>query len=248
MCHLPSQYAFASVNLKSHSLYKSFHTAGGGRTWARYVIQYTGKNVNNVWTPQMTLYNYAVSGAVCDNTVSPRFTSSINAYFPAVRQYEIPAFLQDRGTERNGTSTHYFSPYRTAANTVYSMWDGTNDVGVGAFFQDSQIPGHSLLDYVDCLFNQYDALYAAGGRFFVFMNLAPLDLAPLYANASEGGVGANPYWPDKPTNLTAIAESMREDILLLNRMFFNRIPLEVLLNHRYPGAHFALFDVHRLVR
>lgn len=51
---------------------ESFSTAGGGRTWPRYVVQYTGDIVNGEWVPQMTLYNYAVSGAVCSNEITPR--------------------------------------------------------------------------------------------------------------------------------------------------------------------------------
>lgn len=52
---------------------ESFSTASGGITWPRYVIQYTGSTVNSQWTPQLTLYDYAVSGAVCSNDITPRF-------------------------------------------------------------------------------------------------------------------------------------------------------------------------------
>lgn len=51
---------------------ESFSTAGGGRTWVRYVIQYTGAEVGGQWEPLMTLYDYAVSGAVCSNFITPR--------------------------------------------------------------------------------------------------------------------------------------------------------------------------------
>lgn len=51
---------------------ESFSTAGGGRTWVRYVIQYTGATVGGEWEPSMTLYDYAVSGAVCSNEITPR--------------------------------------------------------------------------------------------------------------------------------------------------------------------------------
>lgn len=51
---------------------ESFNTAGGGRTWPRYVVQYTGDTVNGEWMPQMMLYNYAVGGAVCSNEITPR--------------------------------------------------------------------------------------------------------------------------------------------------------------------------------
>jgi hypothetical protein len=47
--------------------------AGGGRTWPRYVIQYTGAEVGGKWKPSMTLYDYAVSGAVCSNLITPRY-------------------------------------------------------------------------------------------------------------------------------------------------------------------------------
>lgn len=42
------------------------------RPWARYVVQYTGQSVAGSWRPSMTLYNYAVSGAVCSNNITPR--------------------------------------------------------------------------------------------------------------------------------------------------------------------------------
>jgi phospholipase/lecithinase/hemolysin len=51
---------------------ESFSAADGGRVWPRYVIQYTGETVNGQWDPRMTLYNYAVSGAVCSNEITPR--------------------------------------------------------------------------------------------------------------------------------------------------------------------------------
>jgi phospholipase/lecithinase/hemolysin len=55
---------------------ESFSTAGGGRTWPRYVVQYTGSDADGDWVPSMTLYNYAVSGAVCSNYITPRYTST----------------------------------------------------------------------------------------------------------------------------------------------------------------------------
>lgn len=51
---------------------ETFAAPGGGRTWPRYVVQYTGTTTQGQWTPQMTLYNYAVSGAVCSNKITPR--------------------------------------------------------------------------------------------------------------------------------------------------------------------------------
>ena len=211
------------------------------------MVQYAGSTKEGVWAPALTLYNYAVSGAVCSNSLTPRYLSSIGADFPDLAGYELPAFAADLHTERNGTRTPYYQPARTPANTVYSVWDGTNDVGVNALLTDSQVPGASLPAYVDCIYAQYDALYRAGGRFFVLMNLAPLYLAPLYANASEGGVGASGYWPDKPANLTAVYDQMRESVDTVNAIYAYRTPYEALVANRYPGARWALFDVNQLV-
>lgn len=51
---------------------ESFATASGGKTWPRYVVQYAGSNSATEWDPKMTLYDYAVSGAVCSNEITPR--------------------------------------------------------------------------------------------------------------------------------------------------------------------------------
>lgn len=203
--------------------------------------------MNGAFDPQVTLYDYAVSGAVCSNGLTPRLLSSINEDFPSVVEYEFPAFLADEKAVRNGTTEAYFEPALNADNAVYTMWIGTNDVGVGAFLTDSQIPGVMLSNYTDCVFSTFDSLYANGGRYFVLFNLAPLHLAPLYANDTEGGTGRTPYWPDKPDNHTAIAEQMKEYVTTLNDVYKYQLPYEISLANRYPHANFALFDVYSLV-
>ena len=51
---------------------EGLNTASGGRTWPRFVVQYTGKEQGGQWTPGLELYDYAVSGAVCSNEITPR--------------------------------------------------------------------------------------------------------------------------------------------------------------------------------
>lgn len=219
---------------------ESFDAADGGRIWARYVVQYTNES--------LTLYDYAVSGAVCSNQITPRLFGTINAPFPDLDGYEIPAFLADKAQDVNvATGGPYFDPALSDSNAVYAFFDGTNDIGVEAFLTDSQIPGHTLSDYVDCIYNQIDKVYASGGRYFVLFNLAPLQLAALYANASEEGDSSDGYWNPKPTNLTDISERMAEFTTSLNTIFEYRTPFEVLVNNRYPDSHFALFDVNKIV-
>ena len=162
--------------------------------------------------------------------------------------YEIPAFIADKTALRNGTGEAYFATGLTPSNAVYTMWIGTNDLGVNAFLTNSQISGTVLSNYTDCIFGAFDSLYANGGRYFVLFNLAPLHLTPLYANDSQGGVGPVRAWPDKPSNHTAIAEQMQEYVTTLNKVYKYQLPFEVMLSARYPGSNFALFDVYSLVR
>lgn len=162
-------------------------------------------------------------------------------------EYEVPAFLADRGTVRNGTNETYFSPALSSDDAVYSLWIGTNDLGVGAFLTDSQILGKVLTDYTDCVFQVFDQLYASGARKFVLFNNAPLQLAPLYANETLNGVGDNQYWNPKPSNHTAIAETMHEYTTTTNNVFKYQSPYEMLVAGRYPGANLAVFNVWQLL-
>jgi len=205
-------------------------------------VQYTNQNTQ--------LYDYAVSGAVCSNNLTPRWFSAINAPFPDLDGYEVPAFLADKAYGINSaTNTSLFTTALTEDNTVYAIWDGTNDLGYYSFIQNEEAPGATLNDYVSCIFNQVDKLYASGARYFVLMNVAPLELAAIYANASFGGVGDNQYWPDKltyGTNLTAWSERMRMEVADVNAIYQYRTPYEVLLANRYPGSNFALYNVNKL--
>jgi len=152
-------------------------------------------------------YDYAVSGAVCSNNITPRWFALINQNFPSVLEYEIPAFIADGNTNNVATGKPYFSPALTANNAVYAIWIGTNDVGVNAFITDSQVAGKTLTDYINCVYTSMDQLYATGARYFVLMNLAPLQLAPLYASGTPYN-----YWPNKPANFTEVTQKMKVSV------------------------------------
>ncbi|ETN36535.1 uncharacterized protein HMPREF1541_08813 [Cyphellophora europaea CBS 101466] len=229
---------------------ESFATASGGKTWPRYVVQYAGSNSANEWDPKLTLYNYAVSGAVCSNEITPRTFPAIKANFPSVLEYELPAFLADLPSTRNNTTptTAYFTPPLAPTSAAYALWIGTNDLGIWAFLTNSQVPGTTIPDYMSCVFSVLDGLYASGARAFVLMNAAPLHLAPLYANATLHGAGSNQYWPLKnATNATQVAETMHEAVANVNALYRYRTPYEALVAKRYPGASFAVFDVGGLL-
>ena len=161
-------------------------TAGGGITWARWVSDYTGA----------MLYNYGVSGAVCDNNIIYRYLPSVYGPFPDV-VYEVDAFVADVNYINATTQTNTLYKDRKPDNTIYSIWIGTNDLGVGAFLTDSSINKTKISNYVDCIFDRFDSIYETGGRHFVLMNTAPLQLSPLYGMPEAGGLVESHYWPDK---------------------------------------------------
>lgn len=213
----------------------SYHAADGGRVWAEYVKQYTGAN----------LYNYAVSGAVCSNEITPRWFSAINAPFPDIAGYELPAYLADSAYVYPNGTKFMDDP---ADGTVYAIWIGTNDLGYAAFIQDEQVAGTNITTYVDCVYDQLDRVYANGGRFFVIINVAPLNLSPEYGVEGQGGVGSNQYWQDKSDyNITEISGRMLESVVTVNAIYKYRTPYEVELAKRYPGADFAIYNVHDVV-
>jgi hypothetical protein len=213
----------------------NYHSADGGRPWPQYVAQYSGAKI----------YNYAVSGAVCSNDITPRTFASIKADFPDVMGYEVPAYLAD---------SKYVYPNGTKAldvpvdSTVYSMFIGTNDLGNYAFIDDSQVAGKVIPDYIDCVYDQFSRLYDSGARYFVLQNVSPLQLSPQYGLPSKGGLNATQYWPEKITkNTTEVSGRMLETVTTVNDVFKYRTPYEVLLANKYPGAHFALMDMYGLV-
>ncbi|RKU42162.1 hypothetical protein DL546_001208 [Coniochaeta pulveracea] len=206
-------------------------TASGGRTWPQYVQDLTGA----------TLRDYAVSGATCSNLIVDREAAWIHRDFPSVLEDEIPGFKADVAFK-----TLY--PNRTAKNTVYALWIGTNDVGYGGFLSDSEAPGSTLTTYVDCVWTVFDNIYQTGGRRFVLLNLAPLDLSPLYSPQSEGGIGDSQYWGNKTAyNETEYQQKMKQYTTTLNTVFDYGVPFQTTVKNRWPQASVTIFNVHQLL-
>lgn len=187
-------------------------TASGGLSWGQLVQQTTG----------VAYFDYAISGAVCSNAITPRFSRALGKIFPAVIEDELPSFIADTAfPELYGNST--------ADNTVYALWIITNDVGVNAILTDSQIAGTNITTYIECVWSVFDVIYLTGGRRFVLLNAAPLQLTPLYASPSDLGAGDNQYWKNKTAyNTTEYAEKMLEVSCNWARIF-----LQHLLTHAW---------------
>ncbi|OTB15746.1 carbohydrate esterase family 16 protein [Daldinia sp. EC12] len=211
-------------------------TASGGYTWPHFASQQLGA----------TTYNYAVSGATCSNEIVYRYLESINGPFPSVIDYEIPAFLADVEYALGAKNSTFLSN-RKPNNTVYTLWIGTNDLGVRAFLTDSQQPGTTISNFTDCIWSVFDTIYSTGGRHFVLFNEAPLDQSPLYASTHNGGVGDNQYWENKTSyNTTEFEQKMLEYTTSVNTIFSYGAPFQLLVEARWPGASFTIFNIHQL--
>jgi hypothetical protein len=210
---------------------QSNETSTGGRAWPSYVQQYSGVN----------LYDYAVSGAVCDSVTA-------NTRRSGIKQDQMSSFLTDNSYRDNRTGSRAL--INPSDETVYAIWIGTNDLGYGGFLTEVQPDGMPLTYFTDCVYEQLDRLHAVGARAFVLMNIAPLDLCPEYARPENGGEETGQYWANKAgydTNVTRSSEKMRQYFTMVNEVFEYRTPFELLLANRYPGSRFAVYDVHALV-
>jgi len=182
------------------------------------------------------LYDYAVSGAVCDNKMIYRYLSAISGPFPDV-VYEVDAFVADTKYINATTKTNTLYTNRKPENTVYAMWIGTNDLGSYAFLTDSSLNQTVIPDYVDCIFDRFDTIYQNGGRNFVLMNTAPLQLSPMYGMPAAGVlfqliIGQTRFVSSlalkvpcvstdfkKLANITEVSGKMKEYTSLVNAIF-----------------------------
>ncbi|KAK2756084.1 hypothetical protein FQN54_005491 [Arachnomyces sp. PD_36] len=211
----------------------SNNTATGGYSWVHYVAE-SGVN----------LYNYAVGGAVCSDKITP--VTLLDFLVPAFVEYEIPAYFADKKyTDPDSGEKIIDAP---ANETVYSIWIGTNDLANLGFLSDAQVEGKTISDSIECVYSALDELYAHGARYFVLMNIPPLQLAPLWATPERDGIqGENWAWPDKPANITRVSYRAWQEVDMVNYAYKYQTPYEMLIAERYPEARFALMDMNGLI-
>ena len=205
--------------------------SGGGLTWAQFVGNYTGASI----------YDYASSGAACSSEIISRVNTGNGLDFASVADIQLPKFKSDTPTKLYKNAN--------AKNTVYGLWIGTNDLGVGAFLTDSQHAGTDLTSYVNCIWSAFDTIYKAGGRRFVLLNNNALQVTPLYQDPAKGGAGNNNgYWPNKESyNMTEYNQKIAEYVATTNRLMDYGAPFNLLVKRRWPHASFALYNVHDLL-
>lgn len=168
-----------------------------------------------------SLYPFARGGATCSD--SWKIMDSIS-----VMEAQIPAF-EDKKLAL------------PAEETVYSLWIGTNDVGAGALLTGSA-PGFTNVDATKCAVDWVRDMYDRGARYFVFQNMVPLQLIPMYAPDAHYNYIMSMTWKRERDPVVwhiGITE------LVAARNALAPYMLRELLSS-LPGAHLALFDSHAL--
>ncbi|KAF5336309.1 hypothetical protein D9758_014472 [Tetrapyrgos nigripes] len=183
------------------------------QAWPVYLSGYT----------HTTLFPFAKSGATCSNNLTFR-------PFPPVFESQLPSYFEFHATDAGEKVG--------GRDTVYTLWIGTNDLGVSALLTGDD-PGVTVVDVAECMVNWVKVLYEQGGaRNFVFQNMIPLQHTILYAADSY----PNRFWfTDR--NTTAWSVQMTEQVEAGNEL------TKLMLQNLAPtldGAHVAYFDSHSL--
>jgi hypothetical protein len=190
----------------------------GGTAWPVYASRYANTS----------LYPFARSGGTCSNKITPR-------PFPSVFETQIPTYL-----EAVNNKNIFLNP----KETIYTLWIGTNDLGVSALLTEKQKA--SLVDVTACMVNWVKTLYDNGARNFLFQNasiltfvmndlvmnflqMIPLETVPIYSANSY----PNRFWT-LPRNTTEWSLFMREMVLSGNQL--TKLLLQDLAP-KLPGAH-----------
>ncbi|GJE92178.1 carbohydrate esterase family 16 protein [Phanerochaete sordida] len=170
----------------------------------------------------LELFPFARSGATCSNNITFR-------PFPSVFESQLPLYFSE---VRNG------SLRLNAEETVFTLWIGTNDVGVNSLLVGQGGPGATVVNTTRCAVSWVKTLYDSGARNFLFQNMIPLQKTILYSADSY----PNRYWT-APRNTTEWSVFMTEMTTAGNAL--SRALLEMLAP-KLPGAHLGLFDSHQL--
>jgi len=159
----------------------------------------------------MTLWNYAVSGACIDKDIVPR------QYFDTTFREEYKYFL-----ERMSTGRRYANNWN-GNNTIFAFWLGTNDISNLNHTVYPQTAINQTLDAMgDIFFTTIKGFYNTGARNFLIFNVQSLNELPnanKAVNFDDGVKHYNEYmlklskdFTTKYTDSNIIVYNMMEEI------------------------------------
>ncbi|KIY68267.1 carbohydrate esterase family 16 protein, partial [Cylindrobasidium torrendii FP15055 ss-10] len=195
--------------------------ADGGIQWPYYLGLYGN----------YTIWNYAVGGAVCNESLTP-----LNDR-PDVASGQPAWFVEDHIASESETEKQRL--LLDPDSFVVIIFIGTNDVGIGSFITNDQAADVTLADLADCQVNAIRDMHRLGARHFILNALTPLHLTKLYSNSSDPTI----YWP-KPHDGEAWYKDMYNIVHRLNRLLSDRVSA---LNAEWRGnGEVQWFDTYAL--
>lgn len=136
------------------------HSPPAGYRWPDHVAMYSNNTVS--------VYDFAHSGATCSGKLTPRI-------YKPVLEAQVPEYTANVTVKAPQRTTYIISKNGTyvplaSKDTMYSIWIGTNDVGVGALLTDP-LKDVSIVNTTACVFDWMQALYDQGARNFLIQNV-----------------------------------------------------------------------------
>ncbi|EUC37533.1 carbohydrate esterase family 16 protein [Bipolaris zeicola 26-R-13] len=141
-------------------------TSSNGPNWVGFLT--TTYNTSTLLT-----YNMAYGGATVDSALVAPYTPTVVSMKEQVQSQFLPTY----GSHPN------FAPW-TSASSLFAFFIGINDVGT-SWWRDNST---ALWDTIFSVYEkQLTDIYATGGRNFLFLNVPPVNLAPLTTQQNDGG-------------------------------------------------------------
>lgn len=140
-------------------------TSSNGPNWAGFLA--TTYNASFI-----RAYNLAYGGATVDSTLVTPYAPTVVSLAQQIEQQFLPRY-----------GSHPTDAPWTSKDSLFAFFIGINDVG------NSWWLGNSSL--YDAIFTRYDGLleqlYTFGARNYLFLNVPPVQLAPLTLSKDDGG-------------------------------------------------------------
>ncbi|KAL9049184.1 MAG: hypothetical protein Q9162_007356 [Coniocarpon cinnabarinum] len=134
------------------------YTASNGPNWVDYLT--TTYNQSLIET-----YNLAYGGATVDSNLVTPYLPTVLSLRQQVNDEFLPYYLDEQTASWN------------PSNSLFAFFFGINDVGNSYYLQNGSLNG----DIVSVYASVVDELYENGARNLLFLNVPPVDKAPLTA-------------------------------------------------------------------
>ena len=169
------------------------YTAANGPNWVDFLTVKYNESI-------LLTYDLAYGGATIDSDLVAPYEPQVSSVAEQIENEWFPVYA----------SKPSFAPW-SSDDTIFGIFDGINDVGNS---WGKGVPATTTLnaEIFDVYYGLVDELYYAGARNFLFINVPPVDRAPLtlaQSTANQAEEKADILaWNDA---LIAMAESLKAD-------------------------------------